>query len=64
MSSLIGGGDTAVGDAEFLTRFAKSVTVVHRRDSFRASRIMQERVLKNEKMKVLWNSVTEEIVGR
>ena len=60
---VIGGGDTAVGDAEFLTRFAKSVTVIHRRHEFRASKIMQERLLKNEKVKVLWDSVVEEILG-
>ncbi len=60
---VVGGGDTAVGDADFLTRFAKSVTVIHRRNEFRASKIMQERLLKNEKVKVLWNSVVEEILG-
>jgi len=60
---VVGGGDTAVGDAEFLTRFAKSVTVVHRRDAFRASKIMQDRLLSNVKVKVLWNSVVEEILG-
>ncbi len=60
---VVGGGDTAVGDAEFLTRFVKSVTMVHRRNEFRASKIMQERVLKNEKIKILWNSVIEEVLG-
>jgi len=60
---VVGGGDTAMEDSLFLTRFASSVTIVHRRGEFRASRIMQEKVLKNEKIKVLWNSTVEEIVG-
>ncbi len=60
---VVGGGDTAVGDADFLTRFAKSVTVIHRRNEFRASKIMQEKLLKNVKVKVMWDSVIEEILG-
>jgi thioredoxin reductase (NADPH) len=60
---VVGGGDTAMEDSLFLTRFATSVTIVHRRDEFRASKIMQEKVLKNEKVKVLWNSAVEEITG-
>src|SRR5450631_4106350 len=60
---VIGGGNTAVEEALFLTNFAHSVTVVHRRDSFRAERILQERLFKNPKIKVIWNSALEDIVG-
>lgn len=60
---VVGGGDTAMEDSDFLTKFAKSVTIVHRRDEFRASKIMQEKVLKNERIKVIWNSTIDEIVG-
>jgi thioredoxin reductase (NADPH) len=60
---VVGGGDAAMEDALALTRFASSVTMVHRRDSFRASKIMQERVLGNEKVKVMWNSGIVEIKG-
>lgn len=60
---VVGGGDTAMEDSFFLTRFAKNVTIVHRKDSFRASKIMQDKVLKSEKIKVIWNSTVEEIVG-
>ncbi|MEM3791464.1 MAG: thioredoxin-disulfide reductase [Candidatus Micrarchaeaceae archaeon] len=60
---VVGGGDTAMEDSLFLTRFSESVTIVHRRDSFRASKVMQERVLNNKKIKVEWNSVVEEILG-
>jgi thioredoxin reductase (NADPH) len=61
---VIGGGNTAVEEALFLTNFARRVTIVHRRDSFRAERILQERLFKNPKIKVIWNSVLEEVLGR
>ena len=60
---VVGGGDTCMEDSLFLTRFVNSVTIVHRRGQFRASKIMQERVLSNPKIKVMWNSVVQEIKG-
>lgn len=58
-----GGGDSAMEESTFLTRFAKSVTIVHRRNKFRASKIMQERVLQNPKIRVEWDTVVEDILG-
>lgn len=60
---VIGGGDSAMEEALFLTKFATKVTVVHRRDSFRASKIMQDRFLKNPKCAVIWNSEILEVLG-
>ncbi len=60
---VIGGGNTAVEEALFLTNFANKVTVVHRRDSFRAERILQERLYRNPKISVLWNTVLADVSG-
>ena len=61
--AVVGGGDAAVEEADFLTRYAEKVYVVHRRDEFRASKILQERLFANPKIEVIWNTVAEEIVG-
>jgi thioredoxin reductase (NADPH) len=61
--AVIGGGDSAIEEATFLTRFAKSVTLVHRRDALRASKIMQDRAMANPKIKFLWDSQVTEMVG-
>ena len=61
--AVVGGGDTALEEANFLTRFAKSVTVIHRRDKLRASKTMQERSFKNPKIKFIWDSKIDEILG-
>lgn len=60
--AVIGGGDSAMEEATFLTRFAESVTIVHRRDEFRASKIMAERALANPKIRVIWDSVVTEVI--
>ncbi len=60
---VVGGGDSAMEEATFLTKFASKVSVIHRRDSLRASKIMQDRAFKNERIKFIWNSVVEEVLG-
>lgn len=60
---IVGGGDSAMEEANFLTKFATQVYVVHRRDRLRASKIMQDRAMKNEKISFIWNSVVEDILG-
>ncbi len=60
---VVGGGDTAMEDSIFLTKFTNSVTIIHRRDAFRASKIMQERALSNPKIKVIWDSAIDEVLG-
>jgi thioredoxin reductase (NADPH) len=60
---VIGGGNTAVEEALFLTNFASKVTVVHRRDSFRSEKILQDRLFKNPKIEVIWDTVLEDVLG-
>ncbi len=60
---VIGGGDSAMEEATFLTKFCTKVTIVHRRDTFRASKIMQKRAIDNPKIDIIWDSAIEEIVG-
>jgi thioredoxin reductase (NADPH) len=61
--AVVGGGDSAMEEAIFLTKFARSVTIIHRRDSLRASRIMAERAQANEKIRFLWNSAVTDVIG-
>lgn len=61
--AVVGGGDSAMEESTFLTKFASEVALIHRRDEFRASKIMQERALSNEKVRVLYNSVIEDVLG-
>lgn len=61
--AVVGGGDSAMEEALFLTKFASSVTVIHRRDQLRASKVMQDRAQANEKISFLWNTVVEDVVG-
>ena len=61
--AVAGGGDTAMEEANYLTRYAKSVTIIHRRDTFRASKVMQDRVLANPKIKVIWDSEILDVIG-
>ena len=61
--AVVGGGDTALEEALTLTKFAKKIYIIHRRDFFRASKIMQDRVFKNKKIEIIWNAAVEEIMG-
>lgn len=60
---VVGGGDSAVEEAMYLTKFANKVTLIHRRDNFRAQKILQDRLFKNEKIEVIWNHTVEEVLG-
>lgn len=60
---VIGGGDSAVEEGTYLTQFAESVTIIHRRDELRAQKVLQDRAFKNEKINFIWNTVPEEILG-
>ena len=61
--AVVGGGDSAIEEATFLTRFARSVTIIHRRDELRASKIMQERAFKNDKIRFVWDSHVVDVIG-
>ncbi len=60
---VVGGGDSAMEEATFLTKFATKVSIIHRRDKLRASKVMQDRAMKNEKIAFVWNSLVEDILG-
>ncbi|MBW2986990.1 thioredoxin-disulfide reductase, partial [Candidatus Woesearchaeota archaeon] len=60
---VVGGGDSACTEALFMSKINKSITIIHRRDELRASKIMQERVFKNKKIKIMWDTVVEEVLG-
>jgi thioredoxin reductase (NADPH) len=62
--AVVGGGDTAIEEASFLTKFATKVSIIHRREELRASKIMRERASRNPKIQFIWNSVVEEILGK
>ncbi len=61
---VVGGGDSAMEEATFLTKFATKVSIIHRRDKLRASKIMQDRAMSNEKISFVWNSVVEDVLGQ
>ncbi len=61
--AVVGGGDAATEEADFLTRFAEKVYLIHRRDEFRAQKILQQRVFENPKIEIIWNTVVEEVLG-
>jgi thioredoxin reductase (NADPH) len=61
--AVVGGGDSAIEEATFLTKFAEKVILIHRRDELRASKIMQDRAFANEKLEIMWDTVVEDLIG-